>query len=1092
MQQQTVEQNQKHLISSNFRKSSQKTKEYVTDLGAPHIESFNFMASKGLEMAIKSISPVEFEIVGGTRVSLIPKSASISPPTQPDSALPLFPKECRQRAMTYKGKTQFHFVCKIGSFVEPVQQAMGEVPIMVKSNLCNLHGLDPPQLVKKYEEENEIGGYFIIKGHEKLFRLLIATRRNYPIAMSRSSWKGRGKLFSEYGVMIRCVAPDQTTTNNVLHFLNDGTCRLMFSFQRQLFYAPLMMLLKVLTGASDQFIYEQLMQGMEGNMYFQAHCILIHVEEPEDKFNFLILCCQKLISFVSNDCCVEGCDSTMTWEATVGGFVYLQLLKEKMESHLLSLKYLIIKESKEKAKNKKGKFDPEDLRKCIRRSGTPLEIPFENFMATGNLGSRTGLGLMQTSGLVIMAENINWTRYISHFRAIHRGSFFTEMRTTEVRKLLPDAWGFICPIHTPDGAPCGLLNHLTGDCRIVTDFIDSSHYPSVLYSLGVTSYPSRNKKTQDLRVVLDGKVIGWCSSPEELVRQLRALKCQGKKIHRMTEIAYIPRRPPPAAGTIGGQFPGLFLFTGLSRFMRPVWNVENQTKEFLGSLEQVYLHVAINEEEIIPEVSECNLARLIPMPDCNPSPRNMYQCQMSKQTMGTPCHNFRFRPETKVYRLITPTSPLFRPSYYDLCSMDEFSNGTNAIVAVLSYTGFDMEDAMVINRCSMERGFAHACIYKTDLISIKNLCQDAKSAKTSFFRRDPTREEELAPYLDEDGLPYVGRVMEEGEPYYCWFHSQNQSYKVMKFKGSEQSRVDAVRFMSSGETTARIGGAGSDYAQASITIRIERRPYVGDKFASRAGQKGICSQLWLQEDFPWTESGLVPDIIFNPHGLPSRMTMSKIIECMAGKAAACHGKVLDATPFRFNEEQTAGDFYGRLLEKAGFNYYGTETMYSGITGVAMEADIFFGLIHYQRLRHMVADKWQVRTTGPVNSITHQPLKGRKKKGGIRVGEMERDGLLSHGGAFLLQDRLVECSDLTQVFYCIPCASILTPCDPIVNRHDTYKRSAYLTCQSCKTEKGTVIMEIPYILKVLIAQLAAVNIQIRLKVKMEEDLTLTSL
>lgn len=193
---------------------------------------------------------------------------------------------------------------------------------------------------------------------------------------------------------------------------------------------------------------------------------------------------------------------------------------------------------------------------------------------------------------------------------------------------------------------------------------------------------------------------------------------------------------------------------------------------------------------------------------------------------------------------------------------------------------------------------------------------------------------------------------------------------------------------------------------------------MGDKFASRAGQKGICSQKWPAEDLPFTESGLIPDIIFNPHGFPSRMTIAMMIETMAGKSAALHGEVYDATPFIYDEKETAIDYFGEKLKQGGYNYYGTERMYSGVDGREMKADIFFGVVHYQRLRHMVSDKWQVRSTGPVDAVTQQPIKGRKRGGGVRFGEMERDALISHGASFLLQDRLLHCSDKTTVSFSI--------------------------------------------------------------------------
>lgn len=242
--------------------------------------------------------------------------------------------------------------------------------------------------------------------------------------------------------------------------------------------------------------------------------------------------------------------------------------------------------------------------------------------------------------------------------------------------------------------------------------------------------------------------------------------------------------------------------------------------------------------------------------------------------------------------------------------------------------------------------------------------------------------------------------------FFSYFDTNEAKYRIQRYKSSESCVVDNIKLC---------GGLTSGAPRkACITYRVSRNPSVGDKFASRAGQKGICSQKWPAEDLPFTDSGIIPDIIFNPHGFPSRMTIAMMIETMAGKHAAVKGTVYDATPFKFGEDNTAVEYFAKQLEGCGYNYYGTERMYSGTDGRELKADIFFGIVHYQRLRHMVSDKWQVRSTGPIDMLTHQPLKGRKRGGGVRFGEMERDALISHGAAFLLQDRLFHCSDKCSV------------------------------------------------------------------------------
>lgn len=691
----------------------------------------------------------------------------------------------------------------------------------------------------------------------------------------------------------------------------------------------------------------------------------------------------------------------MMQEILLGGHLYQKMIKEKLETWLTSLKFNILKRD-----DATTSLRPNDMTTAIKYTGS-FDRTFQTFLATGNLISSSGLGLMQNTGLVIAAENINRMRYMSHFKAVHRGSFFVEMRTTEARQLLPDAWGFICPVHTPDGSPCGLLNHLTVDAKVSPSpdkkIVDK--IPLVLSNLGMIPVNSSlaDEIVDTFVVMLEGRIIGYVRHSEagRIVDKLRLLKIAGEKIPEMTEIVLVPNRN-------GGQYPGLYIFVGPARMMRPVTNLLTKKTEFIGTFEQIYLDICITEDESYPTITThqelsktsfmSNLANLIPMPDCNQSPRNMYQCQMGKQTMGTPCHNWQLQAQNKMYRLQTPATPLFRPVHHDNMDMDDFAMGTNAIVAVISYTGYDMEDAMIINKSAYERGFAHGSIYKSDFLEM---------VEDSYFARDP-HNPKLESLLDNDGLPHPGTKLTQGSPYYCFFDTNEAVFKLMKYKGSEDCVVDNVKLCGAFKT--------SQPKLACITFRIQRNPSVGDKFASRAGQKGICSQKWPAEDLPFTESGLIPDIVFNPHGFPSRMTIAMMIESMAGKTGSVNGLVHDATPFKFTEKDTAIDYFGRLLESGGYNYYGTERMYSGVDGREMKADIFFGVVHYQRLRHMVSDKWQVRSTGPIDAITHQPIKGRSKGGGVRFGEMERDALISHGTSFLLQDRLFHCSDKISVSF----------------------------------------------------------------------------
>ncbi|XP_050434808.1 DNA-directed RNA polymerase I subunit RPA2 [Adelges cooleyi] len=1113
----------KHLTCSDYGKPPEFQNQILQSLGNPHIDSFNYMLDEGLNLAVNDLLPVEFNTKGSYRIKLTLLEAIIHPPQVPSGSLGvksanIYPLECRQRHSTYSGKLVVKLRWSInGEEQMLITRDIGQVPIMLKSKLCHLSGMSPEQLIQNGEHQDEWGGYFVVKGKERLIRLLLGTRRNFPTAVKRNTWKNRDQSFSDLGIMIRSVKDDLTTVTNTLHYLTDGTAKLMIPIKKKIFYAPVFLILKCLTNNSDENIFRHIIKGHEDDLYFKGSVmemmrslhesnihsqedakeyigtmfrpkfyelpewktnkevcdhlmrsyVLIHLHTDYDKFKLLVFMLQKLFSIAQNKCSLEGADAVMMQELMLGGHLYLKIVKEKLQSWMGLIKSNMLKY------DQGGPPVVGDIMSALKRCDF-IEHSLNNFFSTGNLQSPSGLGMQQDKGLTILVENISRMRYMAHFRAVHRGAIFETMRTTEPRRLLPDAWGFICPVHTPDGTPCGLLNHLTKSC-MVTKSVNRKllrDMPKVLMSIGMcdASYKPQDVSIEYMyTVILDGRIIGYI--PESLiswfVKKLRMLKVQGKQIPNTTEIVWLQK----SGKNLLGQFPGLFLFTGNARMMRPVYNLELEQVELIGTFEQVYLDISISIDEIRPNITThreitktdflSHLACLIPLPDYNQSPRNMYQCQMGKQTMGTACHNWHLQSETKLYRIQTPASPLFRPVHYDELSMDDFAMGTNAVIAVISYTGFDMEDAMIINKMALDRGFAHGSIFKTDLI---------ETPPDTYFMLDPHKQE-LTEFLGEDGLPHVGLILKKGTPYYSYFNEQTQGFMVAKYTSNEDVIVDSVRLCGDFTTGRKIPN------KATITIRVQRNPSVGDKFASRAGQKGIFSKGWPSEDLPFTESGMVPDIVFNPHGFPSRMTIAMMIECMAGKSASVHGLVHDATAFKYNEENTAIDYFGQLLQAGGYNYFGTEKMYSGVDGREMKAAIFFGVVHYQRLRHMVSDKWQVRSTGPVDAVTKQPVKGRKRGGGGRVGEMERDALISHGTPFLLQDRFMDCSDKSTALLCMKCYSVLTSMIHIEENY-TSKTAMCRTCDSNQIQE----IGIPNVFRYLCSELAAINIKLQFKIQ----------
>ncbi|KAK8390469.1 hypothetical protein O3P69_010273 [Scylla paramamosain] len=1129
----SVELSLRHLKDPDFGRIPETQNEEIVSLGAPHVDSFNFFLGRGLQEIITDIPPLEFSLKNKTRVKLELTGATIGKPRLPPGAgqtrdCNLYPKECVERRASYTAPVNVDLEWSVDC-AQPLthRQTLGEIPIMVMSNNCHLNGLSPKQLVEHGELVNETGGYFIINGSCRVLRLLMCNRRNFPVALTRDSWRRRDSGFTEKGVMIRCVKDDQVSSINVLHYLSTGEAKLEFVLHREMFFIPLVMCLKALMDYTDRQIYHFLIQGREKDAYFSEQIkamlgrlqdediyshemckeyigksfrhrltqtlpewytdaevcsylmkyhVLIHLKTNREKFDTLCLMARKLYSYVGGECKMESVDSVSMQEVTLGGHTCLQYLKEKMVELMIAIKWFL--QIKDKKETGNWVVQENDIKRAASKAkGTGSA--FQSFIATGALYSRSGCGLMQHTGLTVVFDHLNRMRDLSHLRAIHRGAFFVDMKTVEPRRLTGEAWGFICPVHTPDGAPCGLLNHLAKNCIVLNEMPENPQaLHQALTKLGMTPLHSTQPvpHAQCLEVMLDGSLVGFIRKTEaqKFANKLRVMKTRGE-IFKYTEIVLIPERK------YGGQYPGLFLATGLSRMMRPVINLDTRTIEYIGSLEQLYLTVAVSPEEIEEGVHThlevdktaifSNIGKLVPFSDCNPIPRNMYQCQMGKQTMGTPFHNYSAQTTGKAYRLQYPQVPLVRNAHYDDINMEEFCMGFNAVVAIISYTGYDMEDAMVLNKCSMERGLAHGQIYKTEIVDLTLLeglsGRKIKLGENNFvFRRNPTDAIQKN-FLDSSGLPYPGTQLTEGDPYYCVYDLNQHKYRTTTYKG-EDCVVDKCAIMSA----SLILG---ECQRVSISVRVKRNPIIGDKFASRSGQKGIMSRLYPIEDLPFSERGIMPDIIFNPHGIPSRMTAGKLIELVAGKSAA---DSLMRNP--------AVDYFGKILEKAGFNHYGEDVLYSGTDGRMLEVEIFEGIIYYQRLRHMTADKWQVRATGAMDLTLRQPVKGRKKGGAIRVGEMERDCLISHGAAYNLKDRLLDCSDLSQEWVCEDCGGLMEP-SLLPDGGSKLFVGRQPECLVCGPSATVRQVSLPYALRYLVAELTCVGIKTQLGLRSAGDI-----
>lgn len=510
---------------------------------------------------------------------------------------------------------------------------------------------------------------------------------------------------------------------------------------------------------------------LETGLAFLRRYVLVHLsvgsyEEPNEvldraKADTLVHLIRKLCATMSGDIAVDDADALSHQSVLLPGCLYLAYLKDRLEAVLEGVARIIRRQVNKAVERKEYNHEivegivDESFSSNLSRSFLGDRMVY--MLATGNIRPDSNLDLAQTVGYSVLAERINYLRFLAHFRCVHRGAFYAQMRSVKPRKLLPEAWGFICPVHTPDGDPCGILNHLAsqvrvtqGTCADATDLID------LFSDLGIIAPPSlsdmsMSSPSNSFPVVLDGRVVGYVpiERAENFALQLRCAKHAKsiKSFPETVEIAYIPR-----VSKGRGFYPGIYIYTMGGRLVRPVlWlsharrrkrSEQNSTSkdadlEWIGTLEQVFLRVRLckadQERSLVPTITKdathaelssagflSIVASLSPFPDMNQGPRNMFQCQMAKQAMGTPCHVFDKRTESKVYRLTCPQAPITRNTcMQDPMGADMFGNGVNAIVAVISYTGNDMEDALIINKGSLNRGFAHGTVYMNKRIDLE-------------------------------------------------------------------------------------------------------------------------------------------------------------------------------------------------------------------------------------------------------------------------------------------------------------------------------------------------------------------------------------
>lgn len=499
-----------------------------------------------------------------------------------------------------------------------------------------------------------------------------------------------------------------------------------------------------------------------------------------------------------------------------------------------------------------------------------------------------------------------------------------------------------------------------------------------------------------------------------------------------------------------------------------------------GSYCSTYTHCEVHPAMIL---GIC--ASIIPFPDHNQSPRNTYQSAMGKQAMGVYASNFLVRIDTMASVLYYPQKPLVSTRAMQYMHFRELPAGTNAVVAIQVYTGYNQEDSLIMNHSSVDRGFFRSVFYRCYVEFEAKVPLDISTASVAGgtlklganverFEK-PNRatctglKQNSYDKLDDDGLVAPGTAVSGDDILIgktVTLHAPPPG--VAAERPARIDRKDASVSMRPHETgiVDRVMLSTNKDGQRMVKVRVRsvRFPQVGDKFASRHGQKGTVGMLYRQEDMPFTQNGMVPDIIVNPHAIPSRMTVGHLIECLFGKVATFKGIEGDGTPFT----AVTVDKLGTMLHQLGYQRSGNEVMYNGHTGRRLEAQVFLGPTYYQRLKHMVDDKIHSRARGPVTMLTRQPMEGRSREGGLRFGEMERDCIIAHGTANLLQERLFLNSDAYRVHVCDKCGLIAIA---------DLKTMAF-KCNSCNSNKVSQVF-LPYACKLMFQELMAMQIAPRL-------------
>ena len=722
---------------------------------------------------------------------------------------------------------------------------------------------------------------------------------------------------------------------------------------------------------------------------------------------------------------------------------------------------------------------------------TTIENGFKKALATGDFGIKH-----INSNKVGVAQVLNRLTYPSSLSHLRRVSTPTDKsgKLIPPRKLHNTSWGFFCPAETPEGQSVGIVKNLSQMTHVTIYSNSNSLYEYITPHIISIDTLTPIETFEKVKVFINGIWIGISNEPHDLYLKLKKMKYMGI-INIYTSIIFNYKTLEIRVCNDSGRVTRPLLRVKDNNILitntimknlndgKISWDdllteckLKDSIIEYIDPEEQNQSLIATHPNDLLNsngiKYSHCEIhpstmfgvvASCIPFPDHNQSPRNTYQCAQQKQAMGVYASNYNERMDKTAYVLNYPTRPLVDTRIMNMIKLNEMPSGCNITVAIMTHTGYNQEDSVLINKGSIDRGLFQTTIYHTEKDEDKQKINGDEEIRCKPIP-SKTKGMKFGNYnkINSNGLMTENTLVENRDIIISKVtpikENRNDHTKVIKYE--DQSKI----YRTTEETYIDknyIDRNGDGYNFAKVRIRAVRKPVIGDKFSSRHGQKGTVGNIIPEEDMPFTSNGSRPDIIINPHAIPSRMTIGQLKETLLGKVLVELGLFGDGTSFGNIDIKMISD---KLLE-LGHEPSGNELMYNALTGEQLECSIFMGPVFYQRLKHMVTDKQHSRSIGPMVNLTRQPAEGRSRDGGLRFGEMERDGMISHGASRFTKGRMYDASDKFSVHVCKKCGLIVSYNDKLHIHH----------CKTCDNRTDFSYVEIPYACKLLFQELTTMNV-----------------